>query len=119
MEYACKVLKAVSEPTRIRIIKLLSSANIPLCGYEFVEALQEPHYNLSRHLKTLKNAGLVKERKEGKWVYHFLKENKGDFYFFLMKSISSVKDLSGIFGEDYRRLSEILDKKKVKKNLVI
>jgi len=114
MKDACEVLKAVSEPTRIRILRLLIAAEVPLCGLEFVEALSEQHYNLSRHLKILKSVGLLKEQREGRWVFHFLKDNKCVFYSFLIKMISSVDDESGIFGEDSKRLKNVLEKREKK-----
>ncbi len=114
MEDMCSVLKAVSEPTRIRILRVLIAARVPLCGGEFVEALDERHYNLSRHLKILKNVGLLVEKKEGRWVYHSLQKGTSTFTTRLISAISSMQDISGVLGEDLRRLKVVLKKKKKK-----
>jgi ArsR family transcriptional regulator len=47
------------------------------CVCELVDALAEPQPNISRDLKVLKDAGLVTERREGRWVYYRL-QNPAD-----------------------------------------
>ncbi len=42
---------------------------------ELVDALGEPQPNVSRHLKLLQAAGLVTERREGRWIYHELTDS--------------------------------------------
>jgi len=54
-------LKALAEPTRLRILFLLISCEAAggLCVCELVDALQENQYNVSRHLQFLARANLV------------------------------------------------------------
>jgi len=60
-----KVFKAVADLTRLKIIKLLSGGELCIC--EIMLALKRPQSSISHNLSILEDAGLVKERKEGKW----------------------------------------------------
>ena len=60
-----KVFKAVADATRLKILKLLSGGE--LCIGELMLALKRPQSSISHNLSILEDAGLVKERKEGKW----------------------------------------------------
>ncbi len=55
--------KALGEPTRLKIIKLLSARELCVCDLEDIMQISQPR--VSQHLKVLKYAGLVNERKEG------------------------------------------------------
>ncbi|MHB8119187.1 MAG: ArsR/SmtB family transcription factor [Methanothrix sp.] len=60
-----KVFKAVADVTRLKILKLLSGGELCIC--EIMLALKRPQSSVSHNLSLLEDAGLVKERKEGKW----------------------------------------------------
>jgi DNA-binding transcriptional ArsR family regulator len=60
-----KVFKAVADVTRLKILKLLCGGE--LCIGEIMLALKRPQSSISHNLSLLEDAGLVKERKEGKW----------------------------------------------------
>ena len=60
-----KVFKAVADATRLKILKLLSGGELCIC--EIMLALKRPQSSISHNLSILEDAGLVKERKEGKW----------------------------------------------------
>ncbi|MCX6677891.1 MAG: metalloregulator ArsR/SmtB family transcription factor [Methanothrix sp.] len=60
-----KIFKAVADVTRLKILKLLSGGELCVC--EIMLALKRPQSSISHNLSILENAGLVKERKEGKW----------------------------------------------------
>lgn len=57
------IFKALGEPTRLKIIKLLADRELCVCDLEEVMQISQPR--ISQHLKVLKHAGLVNERKEG------------------------------------------------------
>ncbi len=61
---------ALSEPLRIRLLELLRSQELCVC--ELCEVLEVSQSKLSFHLKTLKQAGLVRSRQEGRWIYYSL-----------------------------------------------
>ena len=67
-----EIMKAMSDLTRLRIFWVLHRANTELCVCEIINSIEENQYNVSRHLKILKYAGLVKERKQGRFVYYSL-----------------------------------------------
>ncbi len=60
-----EIFKAMADPCRLTIIRLLKGGE--LCVYEIMTALGRPQSSTSHHLTILKDAGLIKERKDGKW----------------------------------------------------
>jgi ArsR family transcriptional regulator len=61
---------ALSDETRLELVSLLSHGERCVC--DLTEALGAAQSRLSFHLKTLKLAGLVSDRREGRWVYYSL-----------------------------------------------
>ena len=61
---------ALSDETRLRIIDLLRSDERCVC--ELTDALDAAQSRLSFHLKVLKDAGLVTDRRDGRWAYYAL-----------------------------------------------
>jgi ArsR family transcriptional regulator, arsenate/arsenite/antimonite-responsive transcriptional repressor len=66
------VLKALADPTRLRIIGLLAAGEICVCHIH--ESLGVPQPKTSRHLAYLRRAGVVVGRKDGLWVHYRLAE---------------------------------------------
>lgn len=67
-----EIFQALADPIRIRIVRLLAETDEEACVCELVDSLQEPQYKLSRHLKILRQAGLLSAQKDGRWIYHRL-----------------------------------------------
>jgi ArsR family transcriptional regulator len=67
-----KVFKALSDETRLRILKMLEGR--PLCVCEIQHVLKGSQPNVSHHLKALHEAGLVESEKDGLWVAYRLPE---------------------------------------------
>jgi ArsR family transcriptional regulator len=69
-----ELFKHFAEETRLKSLLLLSankeSANGELCVCELMCALELSQPKISRHLAQLRNAGLVQDRRAGKWVYY-------------------------------------------------
>jgi len=65
-----EVFKAAADPCRLRILKLLKEGELCVC--EIMTALSKPQSSTSHHLSILREAGLVKERRDGKWSYYRL-----------------------------------------------
>ncbi len=61
---------ALSDPLRIQTLELLRSEELCVC--DLCEILGVTQSKLSFHLKTLKEAGLVRSRQQGKWIYYSL-----------------------------------------------
>jgi DNA-binding transcriptional ArsR family regulator len=68
------VLKALAHPVRLRILAMLRSGELCLCQMTAVLGLAAS--TVSAHLSDLKRAGLVEERKDGRWVFHRLAGGK-------------------------------------------
>lgn len=65
-----EIFKAAADPCRLRILKLLKEGELCVC--EIMTALKKPQSSTSHHLSILREAGLVKERRDGKWSYYRL-----------------------------------------------
>lgn len=63
-----RFFKALADETRLRILKLLGVREMCVCEVMVALGLTQP--TASHHLGILENAGLVKDRKEGKWVFY-------------------------------------------------
>ncbi|MDI6743690.1 MAG: metalloregulator ArsR/SmtB family transcription factor, partial [Smithella sp.] len=70
MDDFINVMKALSDPNRVRMIKLLQ--NKDLCVCELQQLLSIPQPAVSKHMKVLEKAGMVKSSKEGLWVNYTL-----------------------------------------------
>jgi len=74
LEKITKILKALSDENRIRIICLLNTKkDTCVCELREVIGLSQP--TVSSHLKVLENAGLISYRKEGQWVNYYINQN--------------------------------------------
>jgi len=69
MKQTARILKALSDETRLRILALLLEAG-ELCVCDLMAVLQLPQSTVSRHLAYLKNSGWVNDRREGIWMYY-------------------------------------------------
>jgi ArsR family transcriptional regulator len=74
-----KVFKALSDESRIRILKMLEHR--PLCVCEIQHVLKGSQPNVSHHLKMLHEAGLVESEKDGLWIsYRLLGKPESPFH---------------------------------------
>lgn len=78
MEEFVKVMKALSDPQRVRLLKMLQRREMCVC--EMRVALDIPQPTASKHLKILENAGLVCRKKEGLWVNYSLADGSHSPY---------------------------------------
>ncbi|MBS7311614.1 MAG: winged helix-turn-helix transcriptional regulator [Treponema sp.] len=67
-EKISELCKALGDPNRLKIIKLLNDGE--QCACKLLEAFQITQPTLSHHMKILSETGLVSSRKEGKWTYY-------------------------------------------------
>jgi len=73
-----RVTKALSDPNRVKIIKMLQHKTMCVC--EMQAALQVSQPAVSKHLKLLEDAGLVSSLKDGLWVNYHLTDGGGSPY---------------------------------------
>lgn len=63
-----RLLKALADETRLRIVALLAHGELCVCHVEAALGLTQP--NASRHLGILRNAGIVETRRKQCWVFY-------------------------------------------------
>ena len=86
-----KILKALSDPNRLKIIDILSCGE--RCACDILEHFDFTQPTLSHHMKVLMECGLVKSRKEGTWNHYKLdKENANRLLLFLMNIVTQTDD---------------------------
>jgi ArsR family transcriptional regulator len=68
-----RLLKALADPTRLRILSLLSRHEGEVCVLEMVESFTLEQPTISHHLRILRDAGQVDCRKRGLWAYYYVR----------------------------------------------
>ncbi len=71
---AVEVLKALAHPVRLRLLAMMRGGELCVC--QMTAVLELAASTVSAHLNDLKRAGLVEERKDGRWVFHRLAEDE-------------------------------------------
>lgn len=101
-----KVMKALSDPNRVKIVKMLQHKSMCVC--ELQEALQISQSSVSKHLKLLEEAGLVDYKKEGLWVnYHLTDGRKSPYVSSIMGNLRHWLEDDPETAELIRRLPYI------------
>lgn len=73
LERPLQFFAAVSDPLRLRLACCLAAHPEGLCVCELTEALRVSQPNVSQHLRLLKAAGLVRDRRDGRFIYYRLR----------------------------------------------
>ena len=93
---AARWFHALSDETRLEIVRLLSHSERCVC--ELQDAVGAAQSRLSFHLKTLKDAGLVSDRREGRWVYYSLNRHALDAIAAFAAAVKPGKHAGGCDG---------------------
>jgi ArsR family transcriptional regulator, arsenate/arsenite/antimonite-responsive transcriptional repressor len=80
------IFKAFSDPTRLRILRMLQEGELCVC--DLVSVLGVPQPKVSRHLSYLRKSGLVRVRKEGLWCHYELAPAKNAFHGKILECLS-------------------------------
>ena len=102
-----RLLKALADPTRVRIIHLLKGRD-ELCVCELVDALDIPQYSVSRHLGVLKAAGIVTDWRQGKWMHYALDPDISPHDSEVVAAVCRRADADTTARRDRRRLEQNL-----------
>lgn len=91
------MFKALGEPTRLKILKLLADRELCVCDLEEIMQVSQPR--ISQHLKVLKHARLVNERKDGQRTIcslnkELLVRSTEEFLDFMNKPLEQIPDLT-------------------------
>ena len=104
---ASEIFKAFADPTRLRILALLQQGELCVC--HIVEVLGESQPKVSRHLATLRRAGLVRARTEGRWKHYALPEDPEDLEAHLLRCVPACLSQVDPIRGDLRRLERLLE----------
>lgn len=102
------IFKALSDETRLRILKLLEQGELCVC--DIVAALGSTQPKVSFHLAALKDAGFLRDRKEGKWT-HYRLDDSDMLARFLLLSVFERLD-GDMIDSDRRRLEKFIAQKR-------
>jgi len=86
-ERMAQLCHALSDETRLQLLNLLAEGEQCVC--DLTDVLKSSQSRLSFHLKTLKEAGLLQDRREGRWVYYSLEPAALDELKELLQSIKA------------------------------
>jgi ArsR family transcriptional regulator len=95
-----RITKALSDKTRVRILKMLQHKTMCVCEVQAVLGIAQS--TTSKHLQILEDAGLVKRTKEGLWVNYDIDENSHNPF-----AGEIIDDLKGMFNDDPEVTSDI------------
>ena len=88
-ENISKLMVSFSDPFRLEIIDLMMDGEVCVCDIMKLTNLSQSR--ISYHIKILKEAGLISDRQEGRWVYYSLKK---EALFLIKEWITSLTDYS-------------------------
>lgn len=90
MHNITQTFKALSDETRLRILSLIKEGEICVC--DIAESLGMSQPNISFHLSMLKEAGLIKDRKNGRWIHYSLDDSDMFTRFILLGIFERIDD---------------------------
>ena len=92
MDRYATIFKTLSDPTRLRILRMLLEARTELCVCELVDSLEQTPYNVSKHVKTLKGAGLLESRRDGRWIYYRAARAAEPFHALVHRAVAAIPE---------------------------
>jgi ArsR family transcriptional regulator len=102
-----KIFKALSDETRLKMLKIFGKGEICVCDLVSVLNMSQP--KISFHLNVLKGAGLISDRKQGKWVHYRI--NDADMFrrFIVLSVMEKIPDQA--VKKDLARLVKVQNMK--------
>lgn len=107
MKDLINIFKALSDETRLRIMKLLEHGELCVC--DIVAALDMVQPKVSFHLGVLKEAGLVRDKKQGRWIHYRIDDSDIFRRFLFISILEKIGDK--FIQSDKKRLTEFLQYK--------
>ncbi|MBW1637181.1 MAG: winged helix-turn-helix transcriptional regulator [Deltaproteobacteria bacterium] len=78
MKSFIRVMKAVSDPNRVRVLKLLQANELCVCEIQGLLGLAQS--TVSKHMKLLEDAGMVERKRQGTWIIYNLADGSESVY---------------------------------------
>ena len=104
MEKTIAVFSTLAEPIRLRALALIAKHG-ELCVCELVAALDLPQPKVSRHLAVMRDAGLLRDRRDAQWVLYALSPDMPEWVSAVIKSAVSALDNETVHIKDAKRLA--------------
>lgn len=100
MEYerTSSILKAMADPSRLKIVDLLSCGS--LCACDVLKHFEFTQPTLSHHMKVLEKAGIVSVSKQGQWHHYMLREDFVKKFMAVMKQLFFKDEVVASFAND-------------------
>jgi ArsR family transcriptional regulator len=106
MRELIKVLKAVSDKNRMRILKMLGQKKMCVCEMAAVLGITQP--SVSKHLSILKDAGLITDERNHQWIdYELCKEKINKYAPVLQSNIKSWLNRDPIINKDLKKMKTL------------
>jgi ArsR family transcriptional regulator len=106
MENIAAIFQSLDDETRLRILALLLEED-ELCVCDIVAVLQLPQSTVSRQLSLLKNAGWLKDRREGVWILYSIARSLGPIHQFLLPVLKNFLPSAEVAGDDLERFKSL------------
>ena len=90
MKHIERLFKALADKNRIRILALLAEKECCVCELSFVLGITQP--SVSRHLKKMKRAELINNKKDGVWTNYYIQKKSGYMRIVLEELDSWIKN---------------------------
>ena len=107
MRELSNIFRALSDETRLRILKLLENGELCVC--DIVAALEMIQPKVSFHLGVLKEAGFIKDRKQGRWIHYSLDVSDIFMRFLILSVLERIPEKA--ITEDRKRLNKFIQNK--------
>jgi len=108
------IFRALSDETRLRIIKLLEKGELCVC--DIVAALEMVQPKVSFHLAVLKETGFIKDRRQGRWIHYRIDDSDMFRRFLVFAALERIPEEAA--REDKRKLDAFLDMKNIKAEVI-
>lgn len=99
-------VKAVSDPTRVRIVSVLQ--NQELCVCQIITMLNLAPSTVSKHLSILRQAKLIEDSKRGRWMFYRLPDNPNELTKKILLLIQTSLTDDKLISDDKKQMNDIL-----------
>jgi DNA-binding transcriptional ArsR family regulator len=107
MKITLQITKALADLQRVRILMLLRKRELCVC--QIIAVLELAQSTISKHLSILSSAGLVENRKDGRWAYYRLPDDSADIMVrSALQWIGTSLRRDAAIGKDAEKLADVL-----------
>lgn len=100
-----RLFAALADRTRLRLLNLMNGREVCVCY--FVEVLGESQPKISRHLAYLRRAGVVRARRDGKWMHYRIERPKDRIAASILDAALAARGEDEAMRRDLKRLEQV------------